>query len=170
MGSQGSPVKSYDYLLKFLLVGDSDVGKGEILDSLQDGSAESPYAYSSGESLCLRSTLVSISLSRTLRIWTKALSLGLLLSLCWSPWIILIKLYFVKRHPSLWGVFLLLRLSFCPPSSVLNVTTGFCFFQLSVFVYCLKVKVTERKQVLLLWQQDLLIAQSFSAYFFCAVT
>lgn len=53
MGSQGSPVKSYDYLLKFLLVGDSDVGKGEILDSLQDGSAESPYAYSSGESLSL---------------------------------------------------------------------------------------------------------------------
>lgn len=50
MSSQGSPVKSYDYLLKFLLVGDSDVGKGEILDSLQDGSAESPYAYSSGES------------------------------------------------------------------------------------------------------------------------
>lgn len=52
MGSQGSPVKSYDYLLKFLLVGDSDVGKGEILDSLQDGSAESPYTYSSGESFC----------------------------------------------------------------------------------------------------------------------
>ncbi|CAL8301520.1 unnamed protein product [Merluccius merluccius] len=48
MGSQGSPVKRYDYLLKFLLVGDSDVGKGEILDSLQDGAAESPYAYSSG--------------------------------------------------------------------------------------------------------------------------
>lgn len=53
MGTQGSPVKSYDYLLKFLLVGDSDVGKGEILDSLQDGSAESPYAYSSGKSLPL---------------------------------------------------------------------------------------------------------------------
>lgn len=49
MATQGSPVKSYDYLLKFLLVGDSDVGKGEILDSLQDGSAESPYPYSSGE-------------------------------------------------------------------------------------------------------------------------
>uniref|UniRef100_A0A9L0S3U5 RAB40C, member RAS onco family n=1 Tax=Equus caballus TaxID=9796 RepID=A0A9L0S3U5_HORSE len=46
MGTQGSPVKSYDYLLKFLLVGDSDVGKGEILESLQDGAAESPYAYS----------------------------------------------------------------------------------------------------------------------------
>lgn len=41
MGTQGSPVKSYDYLLKFLLVGDSDVGKGEILESLQDGAAES---------------------------------------------------------------------------------------------------------------------------------
>lgn len=49
MGTQSSPVKSYDYLLKFLLVGDSDVGKGEILDSLQDGSVESPYAYSSGK-------------------------------------------------------------------------------------------------------------------------
>jgi len=51
MGTQGSPVKSYDYLLKFLLVGDSDVGKGEILDSLQDGPVESPYAYSSGTCL-----------------------------------------------------------------------------------------------------------------------
>lgn len=49
MGTQSSPVKSYDYLLKFLLVGDSDVGKGEILESLQDGSVESPYAYSSGK-------------------------------------------------------------------------------------------------------------------------
>lgn len=57
MGTQSSPVKSYDYLLKFLLVGDSDVGKGEILDSLQDGSAESPYAYSSGEHLGLGSLL-----------------------------------------------------------------------------------------------------------------
>lgn len=69
MGSQGSPVKSYDYLLKFLLVGDSDVGKGEILDSLQDGSAESPYAYSSGESLCspswrLNSALVVMTVLR----------------------------------------------------------------------------------------------------------
>lgn len=55
MGTQSSPVKSYDYLLKFLLVGDSDVGKGEILESLQDGSVESPYAYSSGEYLCVQS-------------------------------------------------------------------------------------------------------------------
>uniref|UniRef100_A0A4W3I2U4 small monomeric GTPase n=1 Tax=Callorhinchus milii TaxID=7868 RepID=A0A4W3I2U4_CALMI len=34
---RGSPVKTYDYLLKFLLVGDSD-----------DGASESPYAYSNG--------------------------------------------------------------------------------------------------------------------------
>ncbi|KAJ7305753.1 hypothetical protein JRQ81_010119 [Phrynocephalus forsythii] len=57
MGTQGSPVKSYDYLLKFLLVGDSDVGKGEILESLQDGASESPYAYSnvfSLQDLCCR--------------------------------------------------------------------------------------------------------------------
>lgn len=66
MSSQGSPVKSYDYLLKFLLVGDSDVGKGEILDSLQDGSAESPYAYSSGESLrfCVERKRISSSFTR----------------------------------------------------------------------------------------------------------
>ncbi|XP_038581916.1 ras-related protein Rab-40C-like [Micropterus salmoides] len=43
-----SPVKSYYYLLKFLLVGDSRVGKGEILDILQDGSVESPYDYHRG--------------------------------------------------------------------------------------------------------------------------
>lgn len=36
-------VKQYDYLLKFLLVGDSDVGKQEILSGLEDGSAESPF-------------------------------------------------------------------------------------------------------------------------------
>lgn len=35
--------KQYDYLLKFLLVGDSDVGKQEILAGLEDGSAESPF-------------------------------------------------------------------------------------------------------------------------------
>uniref|UniRef100_A0A8C8HRJ5 small monomeric GTPase n=1 Tax=Oncorhynchus tshawytscha TaxID=74940 RepID=A0A8C8HRJ5_ONCTS len=43
-----SPVKAYDFLLKFLLVGDSDVGKGEILASLQDGASESPYGYNMG--------------------------------------------------------------------------------------------------------------------------
>ncbi|XP_008555016.1 ras-related protein Rab-40B isoform X1 [Microplitis mediator] len=35
--------KQYDYLLKFLLVGDSDVGKQEILSGLEDGASESPF-------------------------------------------------------------------------------------------------------------------------------
>ncbi|KAM9281272.1 ras-related protein Rab-40B isoform 2-T2 [Morus bassanus] len=48
MSQVGSPVKAYDFLLKFLLVGDSDVGKGEILASLQDGATESPYGYNMG--------------------------------------------------------------------------------------------------------------------------
>ncbi|KAK6169070.1 hypothetical protein SNE40_020191 [Patella caerulea] len=42
-----SSCKSYDYLLKFLLVGDSDVGKEELLSGLDDGATESPYGYSS---------------------------------------------------------------------------------------------------------------------------
>lgn len=49
MSTGGSPVRAYDFLLKFLLVGDSDVGKGEILASLQDGAAESPYGHPAGE-------------------------------------------------------------------------------------------------------------------------
>lgn len=49
MSALGSPVRAYDFLLKFLLVGDSDVGKGEILASLQDGAAESPYGHPAGE-------------------------------------------------------------------------------------------------------------------------
>ena len=32
--------KAYDYVLKFLLVGDSDVGKEEILNGLQDDASE----------------------------------------------------------------------------------------------------------------------------------
>ena len=39
--------KTYDYLLKFLLVGDSDVGKEELLSGMDDGASESPYGYSS---------------------------------------------------------------------------------------------------------------------------
>ncbi|XP_046802440.1 ras-related protein Rab-40C isoform X2 [Lucilia cuprina] len=35
--------KDYDYLLKVLLVGDSDVGKHEILSGLEDASSESPF-------------------------------------------------------------------------------------------------------------------------------
>lgn len=45
-GSESS--KPYDYLLKFLLVGDSDVGKHEILQPLEDGSTESPFCVGSG--------------------------------------------------------------------------------------------------------------------------
>ena len=44
----GSGSKSYDYLLKVLLVGDSDVGKQEILSGLEDGSVDSPYCSSTG--------------------------------------------------------------------------------------------------------------------------
>ena len=43
-----SAQKSYDYLLKVLLVGDSDVGKQEILSDLEDGNQESPYCSSEG--------------------------------------------------------------------------------------------------------------------------
>ena len=42
------PQKSYDYLLKVLLVGDSDVGKQEILSNLEDGIHDSPFCSSEG--------------------------------------------------------------------------------------------------------------------------
>ncbi|KAL3876885.1 hypothetical protein ACJMK2_034666 [Sinanodonta woodiana] len=38
--------KSYDYMLKFLLVGDSDVGKEELLSGMDNGSSESPFGFS----------------------------------------------------------------------------------------------------------------------------
>lgn len=44
------PQKQYDYLLKFLLVGDSDVGKQEIISDLDDGASESPFCGHSGKS------------------------------------------------------------------------------------------------------------------------
>ncbi|XP_014663519.1 PREDICTED: ras-related protein Rab-40B-like [Priapulus caudatus] len=44
---RGSPSKNHDYLLKFLLVGDSDVGKEEILGVLEEAASESPYQNSS---------------------------------------------------------------------------------------------------------------------------
>lgn len=43
------PQKQYDYLLKFLLVGDSDVGKQEILSDFDDGASESPFCSGSGK-------------------------------------------------------------------------------------------------------------------------
>lgn len=41
--------KDYDYLLKVLLVGDSDVGKHEILSNLEDPSTESPFCSGNGK-------------------------------------------------------------------------------------------------------------------------
>lgn len=38
-----SSAKPYDYLLKFLLVGDSDVGKGEILSILEAAASDMPF-------------------------------------------------------------------------------------------------------------------------------
>lgn len=48
LGRPPAAPKSYDYLLKVLLVGDSDVGKQEILQDLEDGSADSPFCSGSG--------------------------------------------------------------------------------------------------------------------------
>lgn len=44
--------KDYDYLLKVLLVGDSDVGKHEILSGLEDASSESPFCSGNGNWVC----------------------------------------------------------------------------------------------------------------------
>lgn len=49
IGRPPAAPKSYDYLLKVLLVGDSDVGKQEILQDLEDGSADSPFCSGSGK-------------------------------------------------------------------------------------------------------------------------
>ncbi|MGH0149314.1 UNVERIFIED_CONTAM: hypothetical protein FKN15_014932 [Acipenser sinensis] len=67
MTNRGSPVKAYDFLLKFLLVGDSDAGKGEILSSLQDGASESSYGYNMADSLislCKTACHISAELTR----------------------------------------------------------------------------------------------------------
>ena len=40
--------KTYDYLLKVLLVGDSDVGKQEIISDMEDGTTDSPFCSSAG--------------------------------------------------------------------------------------------------------------------------
>lgn len=41
--------KEYDYLLKVLLVGDSDVGKCEILSNLDEPTEASPFCSTSSE-------------------------------------------------------------------------------------------------------------------------
>ena len=43
-----SQERPYDYLLKILLVGDSDVGKGEILSRLDAEPADSPFSSLTG--------------------------------------------------------------------------------------------------------------------------
>eukprot|EP00092_Neocalanus_flemingeri_P020919 GFUD01022663.1.p1 GENE.GFUD01022663.1~~GFUD01022663.1.p1 ORF type:complete len:543 (-),score=116.65 GFUD01022663.1:205-1833(-) len=64
--SSGS--KSYDYLLKVLLVGDSDVGKQEILSGLEDGSIDSPYCSSTGAAY--KTTIILIDGKRVkLQLW-----------------------------------------------------------------------------------------------------
>nr|XP_051694752.1 ras-related protein Rab-40B isoform X2 [Oryctolagus cuniculus] len=68
MSTLGSPVRAYDFLLKFLLVGDSDVGKGEILASLQDGAAESPYGHPAGID-CKTTTILLDGRRVKLQLW-----------------------------------------------------------------------------------------------------
>lgn len=60
---QSTMAKDYDYLLKVLLVGDSDVGKHEIMDGLEECSSESPFCSGSGEFCLLRfakATLINL--------------------------------------------------------------------------------------------------------------
>jgi len=64
--------KSYDYLLKVLLVGDSDVGKQEILAGLDDGSTEwgSSYAASAAGGAAFKETIILIDGKRVkLQLW-----------------------------------------------------------------------------------------------------
>lgn len=63
--------KDYDYLLKVLLVGDSDVGKHEIMANLEDGSSESPFC--SGGGNCMTTT-PSIVFMVYLLMWTVLIS------------------------------------------------------------------------------------------------
>lgn len=60
--------KSYDYLLKVLLVGDSDVGKQEIITGMEDGSLDSPYCSSTGAAY--KTTIILIEGKKVkLHIW-----------------------------------------------------------------------------------------------------
>lgn len=51
--------KDYDYLLKVLLVGDSDVGKHEIMAGLEDASSESPFCSRSGNCKNIKTSIKS---------------------------------------------------------------------------------------------------------------
>lgn len=61
------PEKDYDYSLKFLLVGDSDVGKDEILGGLEDSTPQSPYTT---RGMDHKSTILNIDSKRVrLQLW-----------------------------------------------------------------------------------------------------
>jgi hypothetical protein len=62
-----SQQKQYDYLLKFLLVGDSDVGKQEILSGLEDGSTESPFCSGGGKNTNFANAYVLLVCKRVIR-------------------------------------------------------------------------------------------------------
>jgi len=60
--------KSYDYLLKVLLVGDSDVGKQEIITGMEDGSMDLNYCTSTGAAY--KTTIILIDGKKVkLHIW-----------------------------------------------------------------------------------------------------
>ena len=60
--------KPYDYLLKILLVGDSDVGKQEILSGLEDETTDSPFCSMSGAAY--KTTIILIDGKRVkLQLW-----------------------------------------------------------------------------------------------------
>ncbi|ELT90659.1 hypothetical protein CAPTEDRAFT_137281 [Capitella teleta] len=62
--------KSYDYLLKFLLVGDSDVGKEEILGGLEDGVADPPCGYAGSSGIFYKTTNILLDGKRVkLQLW-----------------------------------------------------------------------------------------------------
>ncbi|ESO00129.1 hypothetical protein HELRODRAFT_153193, partial [Helobdella robusta] len=61
--------KPYDFILKFLLVGDSDVGKEEILNGLLDGSTESPYSYLNAGILFKTTTILLDGKRIKLQLW-----------------------------------------------------------------------------------------------------
>ena len=61
--------KPYDYLLKVLLVGDSDVGKQEILSGLEDGTLDSPFCSSAGGAAYKTTTILIDGKRVKLQLW-----------------------------------------------------------------------------------------------------
>ena len=61
--------KPYDYLLKVLLVGDSDVGKQEILSGLEDASLDSPFCSSAGGAAYKTTTILIDGKRVKLQLW-----------------------------------------------------------------------------------------------------